>query len=1306
MIPLQHLPARTLISVALAVCALGAGCRDPQADGTVLAVVQLDEAVRATCVRVEVLGADGAPVASTHFEGGRLREYRVAIYRGELAEQVELRAVALWGEGCDEPLAFNGQTAPVGARFVPGEVEEIALPLRAPDVALDADRDGFISTQHRGPDCNDANALAHPAATERCMGLEDLNCDGLVGCADPSCAGKVCAAPPVALAFVGETAPVTAGNCSSALVLESRDSFGNASPVSESLQVALSSTPQTSGLELFRDPECAQRVEALSLSGGETRVALHVRGTVVGPVQVSANAAGVAGATRTVEIVPAAPSALSFVTASRAPEVGACSERVEVESRDAFGNTSAVPMPLALALAAQPAMGVTFYADASCTTEAELVTINATTSRTGFHFRGTRPGPVQVNVSAVGLGEASQVQTVGLGPPTTLVFRSTPQALTTGECSSALTVQSLDDWENPSPPMQAVALALSAMPLDGVTFHAVAGCGDAPVTSVALPATTSEAAFYVRSVRPGTPTVRVQAPFAQATQGLTVQTGPAASVHFTSMPQTIAAGGCSSAIGLERRDAHGNPTVTGGPLAVTLGSMPSGVGFFSDGACSLPLGSQTVTLTAATGSVHVSGTIAGTSTLTANAAGLTGGTQALVINAGPPQQLVLGGVPQTLETGECSAQATLLVRDAFGNTVPAGALTAVSLTAVPEDDFEFFTDSMCAMPTTSLGIPGTATGALFHFRGIRPGTFEITTSANGLQPSQGNVTVETGPPARVRFVTAAQTLPVNQCSAEVRVELTDAFHNPSAVTSPFALTLSAVPSMGLTFYSDETCTTPATGVTVPAGASIESFRFRSTSVGQVQVTASGTGLTGDTQQHMIEQAAAALAFSSAPQTRWAGECSDPVTVQSRDAQGAPAAVISNTIVLLKGEPSTGFAFYADAQCTQPVNSVTILQNTDSATVHFKGLTEGAVTMTGESGSFSPASQTTTIRAASSGGSCTLAGGESEVSCPITQAVPDMNKTLLFYGATGNHAEPRRALARCFLESASNIRCTRGHNPGETISITWRSVYFPSGVQVRHVQSDCNSANNVTDVALSPPVGDVAQTFLLHGMDYGGNGYAQDVFATVELQSPSNVRITRHGGNCGNSPRYAVQVVEWTGAQVARGTLSGGIPNAALNETASGLPSLTAAEAARTFLLYTWRSNTGNMNGRMVRGSLPDASSALFERNTALADGVSAIHYERVTLPPGNVVHAVPVSMANSAASATGTFPAVDVSRASAFAGGMAIGGPVGGTGSQNNARPENMMARFTFSSPTEINATRARTEGAAAWTVWVVQFEP
>src|SRR5690349_4275063 len=76
-----------------------------------------------------------------------------------------------------------------------------------------------------------------------------------------------------------------------------------------------------------------------------------------------------------------------------------------------------------------------------------------------------------------------------------------------------------------------------------------------------------------------------------------------------------------------------------------------------------------------------------------------------------------------------------------------------------------------------------------------------------------------GTPANLTFLSAAQTIPVGQCSTAVRVGTTDASGQAAnvAVNTRIYFTGS---NTSLTFYTDSGCSTPTTnGVVVQAGTS-------------------------------------------------------------------------------------------------------------------------------------------------------------------------------------------------------------------------------------------------------------------------------------------------------------------------------------------------------------------------------------------------------------------------------------------------------------------------------------------------------
>ena len=66
----------------------------------------------------------------------------------------------------------------------------LLCPSCGPGTVLDQDEDGFLGDKDGGTDCDDRDATVHPAAVERCNGIDD-DCDGSVDTEDDSVVGLI-----------------------------------------------------------------------------------------------------------------------------------------------------------------------------------------------------------------------------------------------------------------------------------------------------------------------------------------------------------------------------------------------------------------------------------------------------------------------------------------------------------------------------------------------------------------------------------------------------------------------------------------------------------------------------------------------------------------------------------------------------------------------------------------------------------------------------------------------------------------------------------------------------------------------------------------------------------------------------------------------------------------------------------------------------------------------------------------------------------------------------------------------------------
>ncbi|HZN92250.1 MAG TPA: putative metal-binding motif-containing protein, partial [Myxococcales bacterium] len=172
--------------------------------------VAVPSSLRASCVKVSVYpSSDVSGTAAGEALVARADgtdDLYVGIYKRTLPGQVWITAQAMFGAECANPLLPNGPAAQISASFPSSGVTPVDLAIPAPTAAEDGDGDGFLGLPN-GRDCNDGNRDVNPGAAERCQEPDDYNCDGRVGCADPTCPATACIATPTQLGFV--TAPKT-----------------------------------------------------------------------------------------------------------------------------------------------------------------------------------------------------------------------------------------------------------------------------------------------------------------------------------------------------------------------------------------------------------------------------------------------------------------------------------------------------------------------------------------------------------------------------------------------------------------------------------------------------------------------------------------------------------------------------------------------------------------------------------------------------------------------------------------------------------------------------------------------------------------------------------------------------------------------------------------------------------------------------------------------------------------------------------------------------------------------------------------
>jgi hypothetical protein len=341
---------RATMAVLVAVTLAQAACDTGGA--ALVAVVQLDTGVQATCVSVTVT----EPGTSRQLGEGHAvhqanqDEYRIAIYRkgpggSVLPEEVVLQAHALSGpNGCAAGATEVSASEGVQKRFPATMAEQV--PLRIPLPA-------------GGPDALQLQA----------------------------------------------TAPVLhAGDCVNTAVRAMRN--GLLTSVAADTPITL--TAQPAGISFFTDGTCtAPAVTQATLPAGSAVLPIQLQGLAAGSYVATAGATGMDAGSIGFDVVLTQATAIDFNSAPLTALSGACVGPVHLRAEDAAGNPTLLTSAASISLTSA---GVTFFSDGACATSTASVTLGAGQAEALFWFRTQSAGAVALRATAAMLGNVTQTE--------------------------------------------------------------------------------------------------------------------------------------------------------------------------------------------------------------------------------------------------------------------------------------------------------------------------------------------------------------------------------------------------------------------------------------------------------------------------------------------------------------------------------------------------------------------------------------------------------------------------------------------------------------------------------------------------------------------------------------------------------------------------------------------------------------------------------------------------------------------------------------------------------------------------------
>ena len=430
----------------------------------------------------------------------------------------------------------------------------------------------------------------------------------------------------------------------------------------------------------------------------------------------------------------------------------------------------------------------------------------------------------------------------------------------------------------------------------------------------------------------------------------------------------------------------------------------------------------------------------------------------------------------------------------------------------------------------------------------------------------------------------------------------------------------------------------------------------------------------------------------------------------------PTAVASNTAVGLSEVAAGTARYYSDSICTLAVTGTTIPAGQTNADFYLKPLTGGS-TVQSAAAPFGTAQRTLNIVGAVRRGNCAfnapiaLADGGSTqdlfTTCAILPLQQNIGRTALFFQATTGSALGGTAEVRCRLNTTGAVTCNR--NGGAAAgSIHWQTLELPAGLRVERVAGNCVTPPMTL---LLPAAVNPSLSFLLKSYEGSSVTIDDDDLIVTQLVSPTTVSLdigtaatTCPGGS------FDIQAVELAGINVTRGLESAGIAIGANSRLVTGLSAVSANTALLT--QHALPNSSDPICDVLLRAELPTPSSLNFSRATGLTGAcvtspILRMAWERIDFGSRASVQTKTVTLPINSSTLSVAISPVDTTRTIVFASSQAASGQ--GNGEASYAGGSYLgegNARFELTSSTNVNVNRQRSLGSAAFTFYVVEFDP
>ncbi|MBT3526781.1 MAG: hypothetical protein HN482_10850, partial [Bdellovibrionales bacterium] len=673
---------------------------------------------------------------------------------------------------------------------------------------------------------------------------------------------------------------------------------------------------------------CTSAQATFDITSGATTASFYFNQNTVGsPTLTIAGSGGITSATQAQSIVPNDAYLLAISSATQTLEAGVCSTAaVTVDIKDEQSNLISAPAGTTFVVASSSTSGTTFFTNSDCSTPltgGDTVAVTTGASSGSFYFKESIAGTPTLTASGFTVN-GTKAYTVNPTSAHALEFTSSAQTVAAGTCSSATTARRRDIFNNITNIASATTVNLSS---PFMTFYSDSSCSIG-VGSVAIASGATQASFYFKQLTTGSPVITISGATVDATQTQTIEAGSPYQLQIISGTSSVTAGSCSGVVTVMRKDQNGN--INSSNTVTTVTPTGSGLSFYSDSSCSSSITTSNIIAGSSTTQFYFSSTTAGSPAL--NIAGLTDNDQQNQTITAAAAHTLEFDVTSTINVAAegCSEAVTINILDQYSNPVPVASNTTFNIASDSSGTVNFYSGAGCTSDITNTAtVTSGNSSTTIYFKDTKSGNFTLT--ASGLTTDDTRAyTVAPAAPDTLAITSSAANVIATRCSHQVTVERQDSSGNAA---SPASTTTVSLAGGSLSFYSDSSCSSSITDVTISALASNATFYFKQNSVGTPTLTVSGLTVDGTQALNIISDTANTLEITSSASAVLAGACSSAITVARKDQYGTLVDGAISTTVNISG---SGMQFYASAGCgAASITSVDITSGAGQTNFYFK-----------------------------------------------------------------------------------------------------------------------------------------------------------------------------------------------------------------------------------------------------------------------------------------------------------------------------------------------------------------------------------